>query len=67
MASREERRTETYRLATAVLGDENLAQSWMQTPAFGLNRQIPAELIKTAEGAELVETYLMQIEHSVYV
>ena len=67
MASQEERQTEIYRLATAVLGDEKLAQRWMQMPAFGLNRQIPAELIKTAGGAELVETYLMQIEHSVYV
>jgi uncharacterized protein (DUF2384 family) len=29
--------------------------------------KIPAELIETSEGAELVETYLMQIEYGIYV
>lgn len=67
MASQEERRVEICRLAMQVLGDSDAAHSWMSEPAIGLNRQIPAELIDTAEGAQLVKSYLMQIEHGVYV
>jgi len=39
----------------------------MREPAFGLNRQLPAELVASAQGAELVQTYLTQIEYGVYV
>lgn len=38
----------------------------MREPAFGQNRQFPAELVATADGAELVQTYLAQIEYGVY-
>ena len=67
MASQEERRATIYRLATEVLGNADLAQSWMLEPAIGLGQQVPAELIERAEGAELLETYLMQIDYGVYV
>lgn len=67
MASQDERRAEICRFAAEVLGDAELAQSWMLEPAIGLNQQIPVELIETPEGAALVETYLMQIEYGVYV
>ena len=50
-----------------MFGDEKRARQWMREPAFGLNRQLPADLVATAEGAELVQTYLAQIEHGVYV
>ncbi|GAA3896329.1 hypothetical protein GCM10022276_14150 [Sphingomonas limnosediminicola] len=63
----EERRTEMYRLAAKVLGSAENAEDWMRHPALGLNGQVPAELIGTAEGVELVETLLMQIEYGVYV
>ena len=36
-------------------------------PALGLDQQIPAKLVRTAAGAEIVDTYLDQIEHAVYV
>jgi uncharacterized protein (DUF2384 family) len=39
----------------------------MREPAMGLNRQVPAKLMATAAGAELVETFLDQLEYSVYV
>ena len=67
MACLEERRAEVSRLATDVFGDADLAQSWMLEPAIGLNQQVPADLVESAEGADLVETYLMQIEYGVYV
>jgi uncharacterized protein (DUF2384 family) len=39
----------------------------MQEPAMGLNRQVPAKLVSTVAGAELVDTFLEQLEHGVYV
>ena len=67
MACLDERRAKIYRLATEVLGDADLAWGWMLEPAIGVNQQIPADLIETPEGAELVETYIMQIESCLYV
>jgi len=67
MACQEERRAKICRLAAKVLGSADLAESWMLEPAIGLNQQVPAKLVETVEGANLVETYLMQIEYRVYV
>lgn len=67
MPSGKGRRVEIYRLAAHVLGSENAAKDWMRQPAIGLDRQIPAKLIGTIAGACVVENYLMQIEHGVYV
>jgi putative toxin-antitoxin system antitoxin component (TIGR02293 family) len=67
MTSQAERRADVYRLATTVLGGIEEAEAWMSQPAIGLDSQIPADLIETSKGAELVETYLMQIEYGVYV
>jgi putative toxin-antitoxin system antitoxin component (TIGR02293 family) len=53
--------------ATSVLGTEDIARQWMREPAMGLNRQVPAKLVGTAAGAELVDTFLEQLEHGVYV
>jgi uncharacterized protein (DUF2384 family) len=39
----------------------------MCEPAMGLNRQVPAKLVGTASGAELVDTFLDQLEYGVYV
>jgi putative toxin-antitoxin system antitoxin component (TIGR02293 family) len=49
------------------LGSEEAARQWMSEPAMGLNRQVPAELMATAAGAELVDTFLEQLEYGVYV
>lgn len=67
MATRRERYKAALAEATKVFGDEKRARQWMREPAIGLNRQLPAELVATAEGAELVQTYLAQIEYGVYV
>jgi putative toxin-antitoxin system antitoxin component (TIGR02293 family) len=67
MASRRERYKAALAKATSVFGDDKRARQWMRDPAFGLDRQVPAALIATAEGAELVDTYLDQIEYGVYV
>jgi len=39
----------------------------MREPAMGLNWQVPAKLVGTEIGAELVDTILEQLEHGVYV
>ena len=62
MTSQATRRAEVYRLATTVLGGADEAEAWMSHPAIGLDSQIPAGLIETSKGAELVETYLMKPE-----
>ena len=67
MAMRKERYAAIFYKAVQVLGSEISAREWMNRPAFGLEQQIPAELVKTVAGAKLVDTYLDQIEHSVYV
>lgn len=67
MLTQDERRAEIYDLAKKVLGTPEDADAWMRKPAIGLNRQIPAVLIETAVGADMVGTYLLQIEHGVYV
>lgn len=67
MSKLKQRRAEVYQLASQVLGSVENAEDWMGEPAMGLNGQIPAELIRTTDGAKQVETLLMQIEHGVYV
>lgn len=67
MTTRKERYASIFSKAVQVLGSEAVAREWMRQPAFGLDRQIPAKLVRSSEGAKLVDTYLDQIEHSVYV
>ncbi len=67
MATRRERYKAALAEATKVFGNEKRARQWMREPAFGLNRQLPADLVATDQGAELVQTYLAQIEYGVYV
>lgn len=67
MSARKARREAVLRKASKVFGNEKEAKRWMREPAIGLNQQVPARLVSTAEGARLVDTYLDQIEYSVYV
>ncbi len=60
-------RSEVLAKATRVLGSRAAAKSWMQQPAIGLNRMRPVELLSTPTGTRLVDVYLDQIEHGVYV
>jgi putative toxin-antitoxin system antitoxin component (TIGR02293 family) len=53
--------------ATEVMGSQRDAEEWLSEPATGLNGQKPVDLLATAAGTELVETFLGQIEYGVYV
>ncbi|MBV9835490.1 MAG: DUF2384 domain-containing protein [Alphaproteobacteria bacterium] len=53
--------------ATAVFGTQEEAERWLERPAMGLNRHRPIDLLATAAGVELVETFLVQLEYGVYV
>ncbi len=52
--------------ATAVFGSQAAAETWLSEPAFGLDRQIPLDLLQTPAGVELVTTYLTRVELGVY-
>ena len=58
---------ELLSLAEDILGSKESAENWFLKPAIGLNRKRPIDLISTAPGRELVETYLQQISMGVYV
>jgi putative toxin-antitoxin system antitoxin component (TIGR02293 family) len=53
--------------ASEVMGSQRDAEEWLSEPAIGLNGYKPLDLLTTSAGAELVETYLGQIEYGVYV
>ena len=53
--------------ATEVMGSQRDAEEWLNEPAIGLNGHKPLDLLTTSAGAELVETFLGQIEYGVYV
>lgn len=52
--------------ATTVLGSQALAESWLASPALGLNGRRPLDLITTTTGAELVKELLERMEFGVY-
>ena len=53
--------------ASEVMGSQRNAEEWLNEPAIGLNGHRPIDLLTTSAGAELVETFLGQIEYGVYV
>ena len=57
---------EVLALATDVLGTQEAAERWLQEPAIGLNQRRPIDLLQTAAGTALVETYLRRIDFGVY-
>lgn len=52
--------------ATDILGSKEDAEVWMNTPAIGLDRRKPIDLLATAVGLEAVEAYLTRMEYGVY-
>ncbi|MCG7868784.1 MAG: DUF2384 domain-containing protein [Candidatus Thiodiazotropha taylori] len=52
-------------LAEDVLGDQETANDWLQSPNRALGA-IPLELLDTEAGTDQVETILTRIEHGVY-
>lgn len=59
--------SDVYDLAAKVVGPGLPAADWLTTGQFGLSGDVPAVLALEADGRERVVTYLMQIEHSVFV
>ena len=60
-------RAEILAKPSATLGSQEDAERWLRTPAIGLNRQRPIDLLATRAGAEIVENFLSQLEYGVYV
>jgi putative toxin-antitoxin system antitoxin component (TIGR02293 family) len=52
--------------AAEVLGSRAEAEHWLVTPAVGLDRRRPIELLQTSEGTDLVRTLLVRMDHGVY-
>jgi putative toxin-antitoxin system antitoxin component (TIGR02293 family) len=53
--------------ASATFGSQEDAENWLKSPAIGLNRQRPIDLLASRAGAEMVENFLNQLEYGVYV
>ena len=47
--------------ATEVLGNQQVAEEWLNRPAVGLDQRRPLDLLSTAVGAEMVERLLGRI------
>ena len=52
--------------ATEVLGSNEDAELWMNSPVIGLDLHKPIDLLATSAGLEALENYLTRIEHGVY-
>lgn len=57
---------ETLAKATEVFGTREEAEQWMSRPAMGLDGQRPIDLLQTHAGAELVNDFLIRLDHGVY-
>lgn len=53
-------------LAHQVFESNEAAVSWLRRPQFGLDGQVPVDLLTTSAGMEEVERLLLRIEHGVY-
>ena len=54
------------RKAIEVFGSKEGAEQWLASPAIGLERRRPIDLLGTPDGFEAVATYLHRIEYGVY-
>jgi putative toxin-antitoxin system antitoxin component (TIGR02293 family) len=52
--------------ATFVFGSKEEAEKWLVNPAIGLDQRKPIDLLATPAGVELVEDFLVRLEHSVH-
>lgn len=52
--------------ATSIFGSKQEAEQWLERPAIGLNQHRPIDLLATPAGVELVEDFLVRLEHGVY-
>lgn len=52
--------------AIEVLGSQDAAERWLASPAMGLDRRRPIDLLRSSEGTVLVKTLLTRMDHGVY-
>jgi putative toxin-antitoxin system antitoxin component (TIGR02293 family) len=52
--------------ASDILGSQEAAETWLATPAIGLEQRRPIDLMATAAGAAMVEDLLDRMEYGVY-
>jgi putative toxin-antitoxin system antitoxin component (TIGR02293 family) len=57
---------ETLAKATEVFGGKAEAERWMSEHAMGLDGARPIDLLRTLQGAELVNEFLGRLEYGVY-
>ena len=60
------RKARTLRLATKIMGGESEAKRWMVKRVMGLDGQRPVDLLRSAEGAEIIRDFLIRLEYGVY-
>ena len=52
--------------AASIFGSQEDAERWLEQPAIGLDQHKPIDLLATPTGVELVEDFLIRLEHGVY-
>ncbi|NJR44061.1 DUF2384 domain-containing protein [bacterium] len=52
--------------AAEVLGSQESAERWLITPALGLDKRRPIDLLQSTDGTELVKTLLVRMDYGVY-
>jgi putative toxin-antitoxin system antitoxin component (TIGR02293 family) len=52
--------------ASYAFGGVEAAQHWLIKPAVGLNGQRPIDMLRTLQGAEVVDDFLVRLEYCVY-
>jgi putative toxin-antitoxin system antitoxin component (TIGR02293 family) len=52
--------------ATDLLGSQKQAEQWLDSPALGLGRRRPLDLMATPAGLDMIENYLGRLEYGVY-
>jgi putative toxin-antitoxin system antitoxin component (TIGR02293 family) len=66
LASRTWLFAETLAKAAEVFGGREPAERWMSEEAMGLDGARPIDLLRTVQGATLVNEFLVRLEHGVY-
>ncbi len=52
-----------YRKGVAIFGDRDAFLRWLEKPAYGIDRRVPHDLLRTSGGIELVDEELDRIQY----
>lgn len=52
--------------AIELFGSKGAAEVWLESPALGLERRLPIDLLSTPAGVETLEDHLTRLEYGVY-